>query len=117
MKAASQSPDQVLFMSIYPSGKRANYVVDLTSFHRIKRKKIVTLNRVGGRRSGFPPTFVFRPLSTSLPYVPFGIPQEALLLNRIRILVVSLRHAFPLAVHLHQQQVIGKVDAAAPFLL
>lgn len=31
MKAASQSPDQVLFMSgIYPSGKRANYAVDLS---------------------------------------------------------------------------------------
>lgn len=30
MKAASQSPDQVLFMTgIYPSGKRANYAVDL----------------------------------------------------------------------------------------
>ena len=31
MKAASQSPDQVLFMTgIYPSGKRANYAVDLS---------------------------------------------------------------------------------------
>lgn len=31
MKAASQSPDQVLFMSgVYPSGKRANYAVDLS---------------------------------------------------------------------------------------
>ena len=31
MKAASQSPDQVLFMvGIYPSGKRANYAVDLS---------------------------------------------------------------------------------------
>lgn len=31
MKAASQSPDQVLFMTgVYPSGKRANYAVDLT---------------------------------------------------------------------------------------
>ena len=31
MKEASQSPDQVLFMTgIYPSGKRANYAVDLT---------------------------------------------------------------------------------------
>ena len=31
MKAASQSPDQVLFMvAIYPSGKRANYAVDLS---------------------------------------------------------------------------------------
>ena len=40
MKAASQSPDQVLFMTgVYPSGKHANYAVDLTSFHRIKRKK------------------------------------------------------------------------------
>ena len=30
MKAASQSPDQVLFMTgVYPSGKRANYAVDL----------------------------------------------------------------------------------------
>ena len=30
MKAATQSPDQVLFMTgIYPSGKRANYAVDL----------------------------------------------------------------------------------------
>lgn len=31
MKAASQSPDQVLFMTgVYPSGKRANYAVDLS---------------------------------------------------------------------------------------
>ena len=31
MKAASQSPEQVLFMTgIYPSGKRANYAVDLS---------------------------------------------------------------------------------------
>ena len=31
MKEASQSPDQVLFMSgVYPSGKRANYAVDLS---------------------------------------------------------------------------------------
>ncbi len=31
LKAASQSPDQVLFMTgIYPSGKRANYAVDLS---------------------------------------------------------------------------------------
>ena len=31
MKEASQSPDQVLFMTgVYPSGKRANYAVDLT---------------------------------------------------------------------------------------
>lgn len=31
MKAASQSPDQVLFMTgIYPSGRRANYAVDLS---------------------------------------------------------------------------------------
>ena len=31
MKAASQSPDQVLFMvGVYPSGKRANYAVDLS---------------------------------------------------------------------------------------
>ncbi|WP_373799138.1 trypsin-like peptidase domain-containing protein [Bacteroides heparinolyticus] len=31
MKQASQSPDQVLFLTgIYPSGKRANYAVDLT---------------------------------------------------------------------------------------
>ena len=30
MKAATQSPDQVLFMTgVYPSGKRANYAVDL----------------------------------------------------------------------------------------
>ena len=31
MKSASQSPDQVLFMTgVYPSGKRANYAVDLS---------------------------------------------------------------------------------------
>ena len=31
MKAASQSPDQVLFMTgVYPSGRRANYAVDLS---------------------------------------------------------------------------------------
>lgn len=31
MKAATQSPDQVLFLSgMFPSGKRANYAVDLT---------------------------------------------------------------------------------------
>ena len=31
VKAASQSPDQVLFMTgVYPSGKRANYAVDLS---------------------------------------------------------------------------------------
>lgn len=31
MKAASQSPDQVLFLSgMFPSGKRANYAIDLT---------------------------------------------------------------------------------------
>lgn len=31
MKTASQSADQVLFMTgIYPSGKRANYAVDLS---------------------------------------------------------------------------------------
>ena len=31
MKTASQSPDQVLFMTgVYPSGKRANYAVDLS---------------------------------------------------------------------------------------
>lgn len=31
LKAASQSPDQVLFMTgVYPSGKRANYAVDLS---------------------------------------------------------------------------------------
>ena len=31
LKAASQSPDQVLFMiGVYPSGKRANYAVDLS---------------------------------------------------------------------------------------
>lgn len=31
MKVASQSPDQVLFMTgVYPSGKRANYAVDLS---------------------------------------------------------------------------------------
>ena len=31
MKSASQSPDQVLFMvGVYPSGKRANYAVDLS---------------------------------------------------------------------------------------
>ena len=31
MKQASQSPDQVLFMTgVYPSGKRANYAVDLS---------------------------------------------------------------------------------------
>lgn len=31
MKAASQSADQVLFMTgVYPSGKRANYAVDLS---------------------------------------------------------------------------------------
>lgn len=31
MKAASQSPEQVLFMTgVYPSGKRANYAVDLS---------------------------------------------------------------------------------------
>ena len=31
LKAATQSPDQVLFLSgMFPSGKRANYAVDLT---------------------------------------------------------------------------------------
>ena len=31
MKEASQSPDQVLFMTgVYPSGRRANYAVDLS---------------------------------------------------------------------------------------
>ena len=34
-------------------------------FHR------VTINRVGGKRSSFLPTFVFRPLTP--PYVPLGI--------------------------------------------
>ena len=30
LKAATQSPDQVLFLSgMFPSGKRANYAVDL----------------------------------------------------------------------------------------
>ena len=31
LKAAAQSPDQVLFITgVFPSGKRANYAVDLT---------------------------------------------------------------------------------------
>ena len=38
-------------------------------------------------------------------------------LDRIGILVVSLGHASPLAVHLQQQQVIGKVDPTAPVFL
>lgn len=41
---------------------------------------------------------------------------SSLLLNGIRILIVRLRHAPPLAVHLHQQQVVGEVDTASPFL-
>ena len=32
---------------------------------------MLTTNRVGGKRSSFLPTFVFRPLTP--PYVPFGI--------------------------------------------
>jgi serine protease Do len=32
LKAATQSPEQVLFMTgMFPSGKRANYAVDLSS--------------------------------------------------------------------------------------
>ena len=34
-------------------------------------------NRVGGKRSSFLPTFVFRPLTP--PYVPFGIRRFPLL--------------------------------------
>ena len=47
-------------------------------FYRMGRSWIVNLdhvssvdNRVGGKRSSFLPTFVFRPLTP--PYVPFGI--------------------------------------------
>ena len=38
--------------------------------HNHKTIKFV-YNRVGGKRSSFLPTFVFRPLTP--PYVPFGI--------------------------------------------
>jgi hypothetical protein len=40
------------------------------------------------------------------------VKQE--LSNRIRILVISLCNTFPFAVHLEQQQIIGKIDAVSP---
>ena len=40
-----------------------------------------------------------------------------LLLDSVGVLVVCFSNAFPLALHLYQQQVVGEVDAPAPFLL
>ncbi|MDR2980299.1 MAG: hypothetical protein LBV02_07680, partial [Bacteroidales bacterium] len=40
-------------------------------FHAFEFKDDEVCNRVGGKRSSFLPTFVFRPLTP--PYVPFGI--------------------------------------------
>lgn len=39
-----------------------------------------------------------------------------LFLYRIGILVVSLGYTFPFSVHLHHQDIVGKINASAPFL-
>ena len=64
------APPSIELLNLWTDFRKVVKFIDENPWVKPMLEKIIQ-NRVGGKRSSFLPTFVFRPLTP--PYVPFGI--------------------------------------------